>query len=71
MNSGAAYESGQAAYDLACELFPINRSLTGPGVRQTLAILKREMPGLTTHAVPSGTQVFDWVVPDEWEVREA
>ncbi|MBB4217468.1 aminopeptidase-like protein [Rhizobium sp. BK212] len=71
MNSGTAHESGQAAYDLACELFPINRSITGPGVRQTLAILTREMPGLTTHSVLSGTQAFDWVVPDEWDVREA
>lgn len=62
---------GARAYDLACELFPICRSLTGPGVRQTLHILQRELPELTLHEVPSGTQCFDWTVPLEWSIREA
>ncbi len=61
---------GQAMYDLVRELFPICRSLTGPGVRQTLQILQRYIP-LTIHEVPTGTQVFDWSVPKEWSIRDA
>ncbi len=62
---------GARAYALARELFPICRSLTGPGVRQTLRILQRELPALTLHEVPSGTRCFDWTVPPEWSIREA
>lgn len=62
---------GDEMYQLAKELFPIDRSLTGDGVRHTLAILKRELPEMTIHEVPSGTQVFDWTVPKEWAVRQA
>ena len=62
---------GERAYALARELFPICRSLTGPGVRQTLRILQRELPEMTLHEVPSGTRCFDWTVPPEWSIREA
>jgi len=62
---------GADAYALATELFPICRSLTGPGVRETLRILQRELPDLTLHEVPSGTRCFDWTVPPEWSIREA
>ena len=66
-----AISAGKRAYELAVELFPICRSLTGPGVRQTLRILQRELPDLTLHEVPSGTRCFDWTVPSEWSIREA
>jgi aminopeptidase-like protein len=66
-----AMAAGERAYALATELFPICRSLTGPGVRETLRILQRELPELTLHEVPSGTRCFDWTVPPEWSIREA
>lgn len=62
---------GKKMHDLATELWPFCRSLTGPGVRSTLAVLQRENPELTLHEVPSGTQVFDWTVPPEWIIRDA
>lgn len=62
---------GQAMHDFARTLFPICRSLTGPGVRATLAEIKRHLPEMTLHEVPSGTKAFDWTVPDEWAIRGA
>ena len=62
---------GQAMHDLAAELFPICRSITGEGFRQSLKILQRELPGLNAFEVPSGTQCFDWQVPREWNIRDA
>lgn len=61
---------GTRMHRLLCELFPICRSITGQGVRDTLAILQREIP-LVIHRVASGTQVFDWTVPQEWVIRDA
>lgn len=62
---------GQKMYQMVERLFPICRSITGDGVRKTLEILKEEIPQLEVKTVPSGTQVFDWVVPREWRVRAA
>jgi aminopeptidase-like protein len=62
---------GQGMYDLAARLFPICRSLTGNGVRQTLGIIRERLPDLKLHEVPSGKRCFDWTVPDEWNIRDA
>ncbi len=61
---------GQEIYDFAAAAYPICRSITGDGVRQTLALLAQVIP-LTVHEVPSGTPVFDWTVPPEWNLRAA
>ena len=62
---------GNYMYDLLKEIYPICRSITGDGVRETLKILQREIPELTLHEVPTGTKVFDWEVPREWKIRDA
>ena len=51
-------------------LFPLNRSLTGDGVRETFSILK-EIVDFEITEVPTGKEVFDWIIPKEWNVKEA
>jgi len=62
---------GLEIYEFAKELWPINRSITGEGVRKTLELIKQHLPDLEIKSIPSGTQVFDWIVPKEWHATEA
>jgi len=60
---------GHRMYHLAERLFPICRSITGNGFRQSLEIIREILPEIVVHEVPSGTKVFDWTVPKEWNIR--
>ncbi len=62
--------SGKALHDFVAELYPLCRSITGEGVRETLRLVQKRIP-LDIHEVASGTQVFDWTVPLEWNIRDA
>jgi aminopeptidase-like protein len=62
--------AGAEMHALAARLFPICRSITGPGLRDTLKILQESIP-LELTEVPSGSDAFDWTVPKEWTIREA
>ena len=62
--------AGRDMYDLIAELYPICRSITGEGFRSTLDTLARHLD-LAVHEVPSGTRVFDWTVPREWNITDA
>jgi len=63
-------EVGQAMHELMAKLYPICRSITGNGMRQSLRIVQQEI-ALQLYEVPTGTPVFDWVVPNEWNIRDA
>jgi len=63
-------DPGARAYEFVSELYPICRSITGPGVRETLSLVGKRIP-LELYEVPSGTPVFDWQVPKEWSIRDA
>src|ERR1700759_3841392 len=61
---------GRELHRFATELYPICRSITGEGIRRTLSIIGEQIP-LETFDVPSGTPVFDWNIPREWNIRDA
>ncbi len=63
-------EVGRELHRFAAELYPICRSITGDGIRQTLASIQKRIP-LQIFEVPTGTTVFDWTVPKEWNIRDA
>src|SRR4030042_4685979 len=67
---GSDKEIGLQIHQLMTELYPICRSITGDGFRRTLEILRRHIP-VEVREVPSGTRVFDWTVPKEWNIRDA
>ncbi len=62
--------AGQEMYRLMGQLYPICRSITGDGFRETLRVIQGHIP-LAIHEVPTGTEVFDWTVPREWNIRDA
>ena len=62
--------AGARMHELMAELFPICRSITGDGVRETLRIVGERVP-LEVREVPSGTEVLDWTVPEEWNIDDA
>jgi len=61
---------GEEMHRWVAELFPICRSITGNGVRETLRLIQKRIP-LTINEVPSGMKVFDWTVPLEWNIQDA
>ena len=63
-------ELGSQMYGLIADLYPLCRSITGNGLRETLRRIQQQIP-LVIHEVPSGTQVFDWTVPNEWNIGDA
>ena len=62
---------GKSIYDRIQKLFPINRSITGEGVRKSLQMIREEVPELEIKHVDSGTRVLDWTIPREWNIRDA
>src|SRR5437763_8320601 len=62
--------AGEEMHRLISRLYPICRSMTGRGVRDTLQIIAEDIP-LEVREVPTGTQVFDWTIPREWNIRDA
>jgi len=69
-NPEEARNKGEALFALVKRLYPICRSITGNGVRETLQVIKEIIP-IEIREVPSGTAVLDWNVPDEWNIRDA
>ena len=61
---------GEEMHELIKDLFPICRSITGNGTRKTLKIISQLIP-ITIHEVSTGTNVFDWTVPNEWNINDA
>ena len=68
---GIMPDVGKSIHALAKEIFPICRSITGDGVRNTLRIIQREVPEVEIYEVPSGEKAFDWIVPKEWNIKDA
>jgi aminopeptidase-like protein len=69
-DSARGDDIGREVYRLIAELYPICRSITGDGVRESLRIISRHLP-LEVREVPTGAAVFDWTIPKEWNIRDA
>src|SRR5262249_46735568 len=70
LEPAALRKAGECMHGLIAALYPICRSITGNGVRETLRRVGEHIP-LAIHEVPTGTPAFDWTVPKEWNIREA
>jgi aminopeptidase-like protein len=70
VDSSDPEQFGRELHAFAAELYPICRSITGDGIRRTLDLIGQRIP-LQKFDVPTGTQVFDWTVPKEWNIRDA
>ena len=68
MNKCKNTDLGMEMFLLCKKLFPINRSLTGNGVRKTLSLIKKILPNMVIYEIPSNTKCFDWNVPKEWNI---
>jgi aminopeptidase-like protein len=66
----SALTTGERMHELMSELYPICRSITGDGVRETLNIIKKHVP-ISVHKIRTGATVFDWEIPKEWNIRDA
>jgi len=64
-------DKGLDIYNLAKKLWPLNRSISGDGLRRSLKILKKICPEIKIKEISSGENVFDWCVPDEWKINSA
>ncbi len=62
-------DKGKEMYKLAERMYPICRSITGNGFRASLQIIREQLPEIKVVEVPSGTQVFDWNIPKEWNIE--
>ena len=62
-------DAGRNMYELAGRLFPICRSITGNGFRQSLEMIREILPEIQVFEIPSGTAVYDWTIPKEWNIR--
>src|SRR5215475_6383207 len=69
-NCDNSAEIGREMHKLIADLYPVCRSITGNGLRATLKLLQQRIP-LEIHEVPTGTEVFDWTIPREWNIRDA
>jgi aminopeptidase-like protein len=69
--SAAGSALGKLMLRWAKDLYPICRSITGPGLRTSLEYFKRLIPEMTLHEVATGTTVFDWAIPEEWSIDDA
>ena len=65
-----SHEIGDAMYQFVSDLYPICRSITGNGIRETFQRVKEHIP-LEIREVPTGERVFDWTIPREWDIRDA
>ncbi len=70
MTDEASITVGQEMHRFIADLYPICRSITGDGVRETLNLIRKHIP-VEIHEIPTGTKIFDWTVPKEWNIQDA